>query len=73
MFRKDHTTVIGRWLLTNQFLKDSFIKVRADIVYSEEVCDFVDSKPEVGQKHYTLKNLLINSLSDAKNLFLMQL
>ena len=73
MFRKDRTTVIGRWLLTNQFLKDSFIKVRTDIVYSEEVCDFVDSKPEVGQKHYTLKNLLINSLSDAKNLFLMQL
>ena len=73
MFRKDHTTVTGRWLLTNQFLKDSFIKVRADIVYSEEVCDFVDSKPEVVQKHYTLKNLLINSLSDAKNLFLMQL
>ena len=73
MFRKDHATVIGRWLLTNQFLNDSFIKVRTDIVYSEEVCGFVDSKPEVGQKHYTLKNLLINSLSDAKNLFLIQL
>ena len=73
MFRKDHTTVSGRWLLTTQVLKDAFIKVRTDIVYSEEVCDFVDSKPEVGQKHHTLKNLLINSLSDAKNLFLMQL
>ena len=52
MFRKDYTTVIGRMLTINPFLEDSFIKVGTDIAYSEEVCAFVDSVPEVGQKQY---------------------
>ena len=52
MFRKDYTTIIGRLLLINPFLKDSFIRVRTDITYSEEVCAFIDSSLEVGQKEY---------------------
>ena len=50
MFRKDYTTVIGRLLPVNPFLKDSCIKVETDITYSEEVCAFVDAIPEIGQK-----------------------
>ena len=68
---KGYTTVIGRLLPVNPFMKDSFIKVEADIAYSEEVCAFVDAIPEIGQKHK--KNLLIHGLSDALNLFLVQL
>ena len=52
MFRKDHTTVIGRLLPVNPLLEDSFIKVGRDIVYSGEVCAFVDAIPEIGQKQY---------------------
>ena len=33
-------------------MKDSFIKVGRDIVYSEEVRAFVDAIPEIGQKQY---------------------
>ena len=47
---KGYTTVIGRLLPVNPFMKDSFIKVEADIAYSEEVCAFVDAIPEIGQK-----------------------
>ena len=36
----------------NPFLEDSFIKVGADMAYSAEVCAFVDSVTEVGQKQY---------------------
>ena len=63
MFRKDCATVIGRLLLVNPFLVDSFIKVGTDIAYSEEVCTFIDAIPEIGQKQY----------KDARNLFLIQL
>ena len=49
MFRKDCTTAIRRSLPINQFLEDSFIKVGTDIAYSDEVCAFVDSIPEVGK------------------------
>ena len=52
MFKKDCTTVIGRLLPFNPFLEDSFIKVSTDIAYSEEVCAFVDSIPEIGQQQY---------------------
>ena len=52
MFRKDYTTIIGRLLPINPFLKDSFIRVGTDITYSEEVCAFIDSSLEVGQKEY---------------------
>ena len=67
MFRKDYTTAIGKFLPSNPFLEDSFIKFGTDI----EVCAFVDSIPEVGQN--SIKNFLIHGLSDAKHLFLMQL
>ena len=50
MFRKDYTTIVGKLLPINPFLEDSFIKVRTDSAYSEEVRDFVDSIPEVGQQ-----------------------
>ena len=49
MFMKDYTTVIGRLVSSIPVLEDSFIKVGTDIAYSEEVCTFVDSIPEVGQ------------------------
>ena len=52
MFRKDYTTVIGRLLPVNPFLKDSRIKVETDIIYSEEVCAFIDALVEIGQKQY---------------------
>ena len=52
MFRKDYTIVIGRLLPVNPFLEDSFIKVGTDIAYSEEMCAFVDSITEIGQKQY---------------------
>ena len=52
MFKKDCTTVIGRLLPFNPFLEDSFIKVSTDIAYSEKVCAFVDSIPEIGQQQY---------------------
>ena len=52
MFRKDYATVIGRLLPINPFLEDSFIKIGTDIAYSEEVCAFVDTMPEIGQKQY---------------------
>ena len=67
MFRKDYTTVIGKLLPRNPFLEDSFIKkVGTDIAYSEEVCAFFDSIPEVVQN--SIKNLLMHGLSDAKKL-----
>ena len=71
MFRKDYTTTTGRLLPSNPFSEDSFIKVGTDIAYSEELCAFVDSTPEVGQN--SIKNLLIHGLSDVENLFLIQL
>ena len=71
MFRKDYATVIGRLLPFNPFLEDSFIKVGTDIAYSEEVCAFVDAIPEIGQKQY--KEFVDTRLSDARNLFLIQL
>ena len=52
MFRKDYTSVIGRLLPINPFLEDLFFKVKADVSYSGEVCAFVESIPEVGQKQY---------------------
>ena len=52
MFRKDCTTVIGGLLPVNPFLENSFIKVRADIAYSEKVCAFIDAIPKIGQKQY---------------------
>ena len=71
MFQKDYTAVIRRLLPSNPFLEDSFIKVRTDIAYSEEVCAFVDSILKIDQN--CIKNLLIHGLSNAKNLFLIQL
>ena len=71
MFRKDYATVIGRLLPVNPFLEDSFIKVGTDIAYSEEVYAFVDAIPEIGQKQY--KEFVDTRLSDARNLFLIQL
>ena len=50
MFTKDYAKVIGRLLPVNPFLEDSFIKVATDIVYSLEVCAFVDAIQEIGQK-----------------------
>ena len=55
----------------NPFLKDSFIKVATDIAYSEEVCAFVDSIPEVGQKQY--KEFADRRLMKCNDLFLVQL
>ena len=52
MFRKDYNTIILRLLPVNPFLEDSFIKAGTDIAYSEEVCAFVDSIPEIGQNQY---------------------
>ena len=52
MFRKDYTSVIGRLLPINPFLEDLFFKVKADVSYSGEVCAFVESIPEEGQKQY---------------------
>ena len=52
MFRKDYATVIGRLLPINPFLEDSFIKIGTDIAFGEEVCAFVDTMPEIGQKQY---------------------
>ena len=63
-FRKDCTTAIGRSLPVNQFVEDSFIKIGTDIAYSDEVCAFVGSIPEVGKKQY--KEFMIHSLSGAK-------
>ena len=71
MFTKDYAKVIGRLLPVNPFLEDSFIKVGTDIAYSEEVCAFVDAIPEIGQKQY--KEFVDTRLSDARNLFLIQL
>ena len=53
-FRKDYATVIGRLLPVNPFFEDSFIQIGTDIVYSEEVCAFVDAIPEIGQKQYRI-------------------
>ena len=64
MFRKDYTTVIGRLLPVNPFLKGSCIKVETDITYSEEVCAFVDAIPEIGQKQY--KEFVDTGLSRCK-------
>ena len=72
MFRKDYTNVTRRLLSSNPSILRGFIyKVGTDIAYSEEVCAFVGSIPKVGQN--SIKNLLIHGLSDAKNLFLIQL
>ena len=72
MFRKDYTTVTKRLLSSNPSILRGFIyKVGTDIAYSEEVCALVGSIPKVGQN--SIKNLLIHGISDAKNLFLIQL
>ena len=47
MFTKDYTTMVGRLLPINQFLKDSFIKVGPGITNSEKMHAFFDSIPEV--------------------------
>ena len=49
-FRKDYTTIFGKLLPINPFLEDSFIKIRTDIVYSEDVRAFTDTIPEVGRQ-----------------------
>ena len=72
MFRKDYTTLIGKFLPVNPFLEDSFIKVSTDIAYSEEVC-VLSSILYQKQVKDSIKNLLILGLSDARNLFLIQL
>ena len=71
MFRKDYTTVTKRLLSSNPSILRGFIyKVGTDIAYSEEVYALVGI-PKVGQN--SIKNLLIHGISDAKNLFLIQL
>ena len=50
VFRKDYIAVIRRLLLVNPFLEDSFMKFRTDIADNEEVCDFFDAIPKIGQK-----------------------
>ena len=48
MFGKNYTTIVGKLLPVNPFLEDSLIG--ADIAYSEKVCAFIDSIPELGQQ-----------------------
>ena len=50
LFRKDYTNVVGRLLPINLVLKDSFVKVGTDIVYSKEVRAFVDSISDSAQQ-----------------------
>ena len=52
MFKKDYATIIGRLLPVNPFLEESLIKVGTNVEYNEQVCDFVDAIPEIGQQQY---------------------
>ena len=65
MFRKDHTTVVGRLLTLRAFVEDSFIKIGSGIAYSEKLRAFVDSIPEELQKK-NANNLFIDGFSGSK-------
>ena len=66
LFRKDYTNVVGRLLPINLVLKDSFVKVGTDIVYSKEVRAFVDSISDSAQQQY--KKLIDIRLIECKKL-----